>query len=184
MQELFRDIEIRMKQAVDHFHEELKQLRTGRATTAILDGVVVDYYGTATPLNQLANVAVADASLVTAQPYDPTQIGAIEKAIHASGLGLNPSNDGKIVRIPIPPLTEERRRDLVRVAHDMAEKTRNSIRQSRREGNDQLKSMEKQKQISQDDEKRGHDEVQKLHDHYIAETNQTLEAKERDIMEV
>jgi len=184
MQELFRDIEIRMKQAVDHFHEELKQLRTGRATTAILDGVVVDYYGTATPLNQLANVAVADVSLLTAQPYDPTQIGAIEKAIHASGLGLNPSNDGKIVRIPIPPLTEERRRDLVRVAHDMAEKMRNSIRQSRREGNDQLKSMEKQKQISQDDEKRGHDEVQKLHDHYIAETNKTLEAKERDIMEV
>lgn len=184
MQELFREIEIKMKQAVDHFHEELKQLRTGRASTAILDGVVVDYYGTPTPLNQLANLSVADATLLTAQPYDPTQIAAIEKAIHASGLGLNPSNDGKTVRIPIPPLTEERRRDLVRVAHDMAEKTRNSIRQARRDGNDQLKSKERLKEISQDDEKRGHDEVQKLHDHYIAETNKTLESKERDIMEV
>ncbi|HVS16009.1 MAG TPA: ribosome recycling factor [Thermoanaerobaculia bacterium] len=184
MQELFRDIEIKMKHAVDHFHSELKSLRTGRATTAILDGVMVEYYGTPTPLNQLANVAVADVSLLTAQPYDSSQIAAIERAIHASGLGLNPSNDGKLVRIPIPPLTEDRRRDLVKVAHEMAEKTRNAIRQARREGNDALKAMEREKKISQDDEKRGHDEVQKLHDHYIGETNQTLEAKEKDIMEV
>jgi ribosome recycling factor len=184
MLELFRETEIKMKQAVDHFHQELKQLRTGRATTAILDGVVVDYYGAPTPLNQLANIAVADATLLTAQPYDPSQIGSIERAIHASGLGLNPSNDGKVIRIPVPPLTEERRRDLVKVAHEMAEKTRNSVRGARREGNDALKAMEKGKAISQDDEKRGHDEVQKLHDHYIAETNGTLEAKERDIMEV
>jgi ribosome recycling factor len=184
MQELFRDIEIKMKHAVDHFHDELKTLRTGRATTTILEGVMVEYYGSPTPLNQLANVAVADASLLTAQPYDPTQIGAIERAIHASGLGLNPSNDGKVVRIPIPPLTEERRRDLVKVAHDMAEKTRNAIRQARREGNDALKSMERDKKISQDDEKRGLDEIQKLHDHYIGETNKTLDAKEKDIMEV
>ncbi|MCH9647394.1 MAG: ribosome recycling factor [Deltaproteobacteria bacterium] len=184
MKELYREIEIKMKHGVDHFHDELKQLRTGRASLAILEGVTADYYGTQTPINQLANFSVVDASMIVAQPFDPTQISAIEKAIQRSSLGLNPSNDGKVVRIPIPQLTEERRREIVRRAHDMAESARNGIRQARRDGNDRLKSMEKAKEIGQDDERRGNDEMQKLHDHYINEINQTLKKKEGLIMEV
>lgn len=183
MKELYLEIEMEMKRAVDHFHQELKTLRTGRASLTMLDGVTVDYYGTATPLNQLAGLSVADATLLIAQPYDSTQIPAIEKAIRSADLGLNPSNDGKVVRIPVPPLTEERRKEFVKKAHDMAEQTRNVIRQARRDGNDRLKKMEKEKEIGQDDERRGHDEMQKLHDHYIAETNKALESKEKQIME-
>lgn len=171
-----------MKQSVDHLHGDMKHVRTGRASLAILDGVMVDYYGTPTPLNQLANLAVADASLITAQTWDPTQIEAVEKAILKANLGLNPSNDGKVIRIPIPPLTEERRKELVRQIHDMAEATRNSVRQARREGNEALKKLKKDKEIGEDDEHRGHDEVQKLHDHYIGQVNTALETKEKDIM--
>jgi ribosome recycling factor len=184
MNELFREVEIHMKQAVDHFHQELKHLRTGRASLTMLEGITVDYYGTPTPLNQLANLAVADASLIVAQPYDPSQIGAIEKAIMRSELGLNPSNDGKVIRIPVPPLTEERRREFVKKAHDQAEHARNGVRQARRDGNDKLKQQERDKEISQDDEHRGLDEVQRLHDHYIGEVNSTLENKEAQILEV
>ena len=184
MQELYREIEIQMKQAVEHFHEEMKKLRTGRANPVILDGVTVDYYGTPTPFRQLANVTVADASLLVAQPFDTSQIAAMERAIQAAGLGLNPSNDGKLIRIPIPTLTEERRKELVKKAHEMAEASRNSVRQSRRDGNDQLKKMQKDKKISEDDEHRGHDEMQKLHDHYIGQVNEALEHKEKDILTV
>lgn len=184
MNELFREIELKMKHAVDHFHDDLKHLRTGRASLAILDGVQANYYGTPTPLSQLANLSVPDPTLIVAQPYDPSVIGEIEKAIMSAELGLNPSNDGKVVRIPIPQLTEERRKEMVKRAHDFAEGTRNTIRQARREGNDQFKEMEKEKQIGQDEEHRGMDEMQKLHDHYIAETNKTLENKEKDILTV
>jgi ribosome recycling factor len=184
MQDLYREIELKMKAAEQHLHDEFKTIRTGRASTAILDGVMVDYYGTPTPLRQVANLSVADATLLVAQPYDVSQIAAIEKAIMAADLGLNPSNDGKVVRIPLPQLTEERRKELVKQAHDMAEASRNSIRQSRREGNERLKKMQKEKEISEDDEKRGHDEMQKLHDHYIGKVNESLEAKEKDILEV
>lgn len=183
MQATFRDTELLMKHAVDHFHTQLKTLRTGRASLAILDGVTVDYYGTPTPLNQLANLAVPEANLIVAQPYDPTQIAAIERAILQADLGLNPNNDGKLIRIPVPPLTEERRREIVKRAHDMAEASRNGVRQARREGNDRLKKMEKDKEISQDQERRGHDEVQRLHDHYIGEVGRALESKEKQIME-
>jgi ribosome recycling factor len=184
MNELLREIEQRMKQAVDHLHQELRQLRTGRASIGILDGVTVDYYGTPTPLNQVANLTVADATLITAQPWDPSTIPAIEKAILQANLGLNPSNDGKIIRIPIPQLTEERRKEMVRRGHDMAESSRNAIRQARREGNEALKKMEKNKEIGEDDERRGEAEVQKLHDHYIGEVNKALEHKEKDILEL
>lgn len=184
MQELYREFELKMKQAVDRLREEMKQLRTGRASLSILDGVTVDYFGTPTPINQLANLSVADATLIVAQPWDPTQIPAIERAIHQSSLGLNPSDDGKVIRIPIPQLTEERRKELVRTAHQMAEGSRNAVRQVRREGNERLKTMEKDKEISQDDEHRGNEKMQKLHDHYIGQVNQVLEAKEHDIMEV
>jgi ribosome recycling factor len=180
--ELNREINEKMQHALGFFQSELRQLRTGRASTAILEGVMVDYYGTETPINQVANLNVADASLITAQPFDPSQMAAIEKAIISSGLGLNPSNDGRLIRIPLPPLTEERRKELVRVAHEMAEKCRNSIRQARRDGNDHLKHLEKEKEISQDDEKRGHDEMQKLHDKWIGEVNNVLAAKEKDIL--
>lgn len=183
MKELFQEVELEMKHAVDHFHHELKTLRTGRASLSMLDGVTVEYYGTPTPLNQLANLSVADATLITAQPFDPTQIPAIEKAILQANLGLNPSNDGRIIRIPVPPLTEERRKEFVKKGHEMAEGCRNVIRAARRQGNEKLKKMEKDKEIGQDDERRGHDEVQKLHDHYIAEVNSALENKEKQILE-
>ncbi len=184
MQEVFRDAENKMKHAVEHFQGELKHLRTGRASLAILDGVTVDYYGTATPLNQVANLAVSDATLITVQPWDPTQIEAIEKAIQRANLGLNPANDGKLIRLPIPQLTEERRKEMVKRAHDMAESSRNSVRQARREGNEALKKLEKDKEIGQDEERRGETEVQKLHDHYIGQVNNAFEAREKDIMTV
>ncbi len=184
MKELFKEVETHMKHAVDHFHQELKHLRTGRASLALLDGITVDYYGSPVPLNQVANLSVADATLIVAQPYDPSQSGAIERAIMKSDLGLNPSSDGKVIRIPIPSLTEERRREIVKKAHDMAEHARNGVRQARREGNDKLKKMEKDKEISQDDERRGLDDVQKLHDRYIGEIGSALQKKEQQILEV
>jgi ribosome recycling factor len=183
MQETFRDTELKMKQALDHFHRELRTLRTGRASLAILEGVTVDYYDTPTPLNQLAGLSVPEANLIVAQPYDPSQISAIERAIVQGDLGLNPSNDGKLIRIPVPPLTEERRREIVKKGHGMAEDTRNVVRQARREGNDRLKKLERDKEISQDEERRGFDEIQKLHDHYIGEVNQALGTKEAQILE-
>lgn len=184
MLELFREIEVKMKHAVDHFHHELRTIRTGRASLAILENVKVEYYGAPTPLNQVANLAVPDPTTIIAQPYDPALIGDIEKAVLAANLGLNPANDGKVVRIPVPPLTEERRLELVKRVHELAEVARNGVRHGRRDGNESLKSMEKDKEIGQDDEKRGHDEIQKLHDHYIAEIGKSLETKEADIMEV
>lgn len=184
MKEVFRDVEQHMKQAVEHFHNDLKHLRTGRASLALLDGVMVDYYGTPMPINQMATLNVADATMIVAQPYDPTQIPAIERAIMKSDLGLNPSSDGKVIRIPVPQLTEERRKEIVKKAHDMAEQARTAVRQIRREGNDKLKKKEKDKEISQDDERRGLDEVQKLHDQYISEINSALHKKEQQIMEV
>ncbi|MEO8502575.1 MAG: ribosome recycling factor [Acidobacteriota bacterium] len=182
MKELFRETEVKMKHAVDHFHQDLKSLRTGRASTSILESVMVDYYGTPTPIQQVANLTVADASMLVAQPWDPTQINAIEKGIRSADLGLNPSNDGKVVRIPVPPLTEERRKELVKKAHEMAEHARTSVRAARRDGNDRLKAMEKDKKVSQDEERNGLDEVQKLHDHYIGDIGKSLENKEKDIL--
>lgn len=184
MQEVFKATEIKMKAAVDHFHQELKQLRTGRASLSLLEGVQVDYYGTLTPVSQVANMSVPDATMIVAQPYDPTLIPAIERAIMKANLGLNPSSDGRVVRIPVPALTEERRREIVKMAHDQAEDARNGVRQGRRDGNDELKRMERDKEIGQDDERRGLDEIQKLHDHYIAGINTSLEKKEKDILTV
>ena len=184
MKEVFKDVEAHMKHALDHFHTELKHLRTGRASLALLDGVTVEYYGTPMPINQLATLSVADASMIVAQPYDPSQIAAIERAIMKSDLGLNPSSDGKVIRIPVPPLTEDRRKEFVKKAHDLAEHARTGVRQARREGNDKLKKMEKDKTISQDDERRALDDVQKLHDRYINEIAAALAKKEQQILEV
>ena len=184
MKEVFKEVESHMKHALDHFHHELKHLRTGRASLALLEGITVDYYGSPVPLNQVANLSVADATLIVAQPYDPSQSSAIERAIMKSDLGLNPSSDGKTIRIPVPSLTEERRKEIVKKAHDLAEHAKNGVRQARREGNDKLKKKEKDKEISQDDERRGLDEVQKLHDRYIGEITTSLQKKEQQILEI
>lgn len=184
MKEVFQEVEKHMKGAVDHLHHELKHLRTGRATLSMLDGITVDYYGSQVPLNQVANLSVADATMIVAQPYDPSQTPAIERAILKSDLGVNPSSDGKVIRIPFPQLTEDRRKEIVKKAHDAAEHARTGVRQARRDGNDKLKKMEKDKAISQDDERRGLEEVQKLHDRYIAEISTTLQKKEQQIMEI
>jgi len=184
MKEVYNEVETHMKHAVDHFHHELKHLRTGRASLGLLEGITVDYYGSQVPLNQVANLSVSDATLIVAQPFDPSQSAAIERAIMKSDLGLNPSSDGKVIRIPVPSLTEERRREIVKKAHDLAEHARNGVRQARREGNDKLKKKEKDKEISQDDERRGLDDVQKLHDRYIGEITTALQKKEQQILEV
>ena len=184
MKELFRSIETKMKHALDHFHDELKRLRTGRASLGMLEGVMVEYYGNPTPLNQVANLSVADANMIVAQPWDHSNIPAIQRGITQANLGLNPSSDGKVVRIPVPPLTEDRRKELVRKAHELAENAKNGVRQARREGNEQLKAQEKKGEVSQDDERRGLDEIQKLHDHYIAQIGTTLQHKEKDILTV
>jgi ribosome recycling factor len=144
--------------------------------------VHVEAYGSKMPMNQVAALSVPEPTLIVAQPFDPALLAALERAIRLSDLGLNPSSDGKVIRIPIPPLTEDRRKDLVKKAHDFAEHARNAVRQARREGNDLIKAKEKKHDISQDDERRGHDEVQRLHDHYIAQINQTLQHKEKDIL--
>ena len=182
--ELIKDGEQRMHGAVEALHREFKQLRTGRASTAMLDGITVDYYGTPTPLSQVANLTVPESTLLVAQPWDKGMIGAIEKAIMVADLGLNPANDGKIIRIPVPALTEERRKELVKKAHVMTEESRTSIRQVRRDVNDKLKKIEKEHEIGQDDERRAHDEVQKLTDKFVDEVNKILRHKEEEIMEV
>ncbi|HUO83814.1 MAG TPA: ribosome recycling factor [Thermoanaerobaculia bacterium] len=184
IKDVMKDLERRMHGAVEVLHDEFKHLRTGRASTSMLDGVTVSYYGTDTPLNQVASLNVPEPSLIVIQPWDASVVGAIEKAIRNADLGLNPSNDGKLVRVPIPPLTEERRKEITKKAHAVAEEARTAIRQVRRDGNDKIKKMEKEHEISQDEEKRAHEEVQKLTDRFIEEVNTTLEHKEKEIMEV
>ena len=184
MMQAHQEVEAKMKKVLDHLHQDMKTLRTGRASIAILEPVRVDYYGTPPPLNQVANLSVPDATMIVAQPWDPSTIPAIERAIRQADLGLNPASDGKIIRIPVPSLTEDRRKEIVKKAHDFAEASRNGVRQARREGNEMLKKLEKDKEISQDDERRGHDEMQKLHDHYIGLINKALETKEKDLLTV
>ena len=179
-----KDVQHRMHGAIEALHREFKSLRTGRANAAMLDTVTVDYYGTPTPIAQVASIKVPEASLIVAEPWDKSMVGAIEKAIRNADLGLNPANDGKIVRIPVPQLTEERRKELVKRAHHVAEEARTAIRQVRRDGNDKLKKMLKDHEISEDDEKRGLDEIQKMTDKHIDEVGNILKHKEQDIMAV
>ncbi len=184
MKQLFAEAESKMVHAVEHFHVELKRVRTGRASVSLLDGVQVEYYGSLVPLKNVATLTVADASMLLAQPFDPGQISAIERALHKSDLGLNPANDGKLIRIPIPSLTEERRKELVKKAHELAEQAKNGVRQARREANDILKKRAKDHELGQDEERRGHDEVQKMHDRHIEEIVKAVEHKEKDILTV
>jgi ribosome recycling factor len=162
----------------------MASIRTGRASLGILDHIRVDYYGTPTPLNQIANLHVPEPSLITISPWDMQQIGPIEKAIRSSDLGLNPANDGKIIRLPIPPLTEERRKDLVKRLHHVAEDHRVALRNIRRDGNEAVKKLLKDKKISEDEEKRAHDEIQKLTDGQMQKLDAAAKTKEKEIMEI
>jgi ribosome recycling factor len=164
---LYADLKKRMDLVIEHLRHELAGVRTGRATINILDPVHVDAYGSRMPLNQVATLSIPDPMSIVAQPFDPSLLGVIEKAIRASDLGLNPNNDGKVVRIPIPPLTDERRKELSRHVHKLSEDGRNSVRQVRREINDRLKKLLKDKLVSEDDERKGLDEVQKITDRHV-----------------
>lgn len=184
IKELMRETEQRMEKSVDHLHEEFTHLRTGRATTGMLDGVTVDYYGTPTPISQVASLNVPDPSLIVVQPWEQSMVGAIEKAIMSADLGFNPSNDGKVVRVPIPPLTEERRKEISKKAHALAEEARTAVRQIRRDANDELKKALKEGDLSEDEEHRALDEVQKLTDKWVGKIDESLQHKEKELMEV
>ncbi len=175
---------VRMEKAVGDFQREVASIRTGRASVSVLDSIRVDYYGTPTPVNQVATLGVPEPQMITVQPWDPTLLPVLEKAILSSDLGLNPANDGKILRVPIPPLTEERRKELVKQLHKVLETHRMSIRNVRRDANDATKKLMKDKKISEDDDKRAHDEVQKLTDREIEKLDQASKAKEKEIMEL
>ena len=179
---LFAETTKRMTTSVEHVRHELAGVRTGRASVTILDPVHVDAYGSKMPLNQLASLSIPEPSLIVAQPFDPSLLGAIEKAIRASDLGLNPANDGKIVRIPLPALTEERRKELSKHVHKLSEDGRNSIRQVRRDANDRLKKLLKDHKISEDDEKKGLDEVQKLTDGHIKSIDDLQKKKDGELL--
>ena len=174
----------KMESVVEDFKRKLGNVRTGRATVGLLDSVHVDYYGTPTPLIQMASVAVPEPQLITVQPWDMTQLGAVEKAIIAANLGLNPSNDGKVIRLPVPPLNEERRKQLAKQVHEFAEEHRVAVRNVRHHSNDALKKLLKDKTISEDDERGGLDEVQKLTNTYIAKIDELSKNKEHEIMSV
>ncbi len=180
--EIKKDIQKRMEGAINHFQEELKALRTGRATPALLEPVKVLYYGSPTPVNQLANIMVPDPTLLIVQPWDPSLVQEIEKAIRKADLGLNPINDGKTLKVPIPPLTEERRKELSKKAKEIAEIAKNAIRNIRRDGNEQVKKAEKDKKISEDDKERGLKEIQELTDNYIEKIEEILKKKEKEIL--
>lgn len=184
VKDVLADAKRRMETSLEVARKELASVRTGRASLAILDGVTVDYYGAPTPLNQVANLAVPESNLITAQPWDPSLLSTIEKAIRSSDLDLNPSNDGKILRIPIPPLTEERRRTLVKHVGKVAEEARTVVRRVRRDANEHLKKLLKDKQISEDDEKRGLKQVQDLTDEYIKKIDDLMKKKEQELLTV
>ena len=182
--EIILSAQKRMNESVEHTRRELVTIRTGRASLSILDGLTLEYYGTPTPLNQVATLTVPDPTLIVAQPWDVTLIPKIEKSIRASDLGLNPSNDGKVVRVPIPPLTEERRKQLAKRVHEIAEHGRTAIRLERRDANEALKKLLKEKTISEDDEKRGLDQVQKQTDHHIQQIDELAKHKDDEILKI
>ncbi|MFC1493437.1 ribosome recycling factor [candidate division KSB1 bacterium] len=182
--EVLLDAEERMTKAVEVLRDELLHIRTGKATTALLDGIKVDAYGQMMPLNQLATIGVPDPRLITVQPWDKSQVGAIEKAILSADLGFNPANDGTLIRIAIPQLTEERRKELVKVVHKFGEDSKIAIRNIRRDANEKLKKLEKDKEIMEDEMFKSLDEVQKLTDKYTEQIDKVVEAKDQEIMQV
>lgn len=184
MDEVLLDAEERMEKSVAALVDDLGTLRTGRASAALFDRIRVDAYGTPTPLNQVAGISVPEPRLVVIQPWDKALLNDIEKAIQSSELSLNPSNDGKVIRISIPPLTEERRKDIVKGAKHTAEQSRVAVRNIRRDANDELKSLQKNAEISEDDLKRGEEQIQKLTDQHVEKINTLLAAKESEILEI
>ncbi|UCF86700.1 MAG: ribosome recycling factor [Nitrospiraceae bacterium] len=182
--EVRKNIHDRMEKSLEALKKDLAAIRTGRASLSIFDGITIDYYGTPTMINQVATMAIPESRLITIQPWEPKMISEIEKAIQKSDLGLNPSNDGKIIRIAIPPLTEERRKQIIKHVHKRVEEAKVSIRNIRREGNDEVKKLEKDEHLSEDDTKRSLDEIQKLTDSYIKRADEIMEHKEKELMEV
>jgi len=184
VKEVEANLKTRMEKALSDMQHEMASIRTGRASLSILDNLRVDYYGTPTPLNQVANLHVPEPALITIQPWDVSQIGLIEKVIRTSDLGLNPGNDGKIIRLPIPPLTEERRKELVKKLHGVAEHHRVAVRNIRRDGNEAVKKLSKDKKITEDDDKKAHDEIQKMTNTYMDKIDTASRTKEKDILEI
>ncbi|MBZ5516798.1 MAG: ribosome recycling factor [Acidobacteriia bacterium] len=184
MKETIAQAKDRMGKALEDFRHELAGLRTGRASTSLLEHIKVEYYGSPTPLNQVATLGVPEPSLLTVQPWDPSLLGTIDKAIRASDLGLNPVNDGKILRVPIPPLTEERRKELVKHLHKVLENHRTAVRNIRRDSNEAFKHLLKDEKMSEDDEKRALEEVQKLTDEFIGKLESQAASKEKEILEM
>ncbi len=182
-EEVFQSMKTSMDKAIAAYERELSRLRTGRASPALLDGIRVDYYGTPTPIQQTASVTIPESRLILIQPWDKSTIEAIEKAIQKANLGLSPTNDGKLIRIAIPPLTEERRKELVKLAKKMAEDCKVAIRNIRRDAKDALKRLEKEKELSEDEYHRAIDEVQKVTDEKIEQVEKIMEAKQKEILE-
>ncbi|MDK2975892.1 MAG: ribosome recycling factor [Candidatus Marinimicrobia bacterium] len=183
LESLYKECKAKMDKSVEVIRHELASIRTGRASTALLDGIKVEYYGNPTPLNQVANITVPEARLLVIQPWEKNMLPVIEKAILASSLGLTPANDGQVIRLPIPPMSEERRKDLSRVVNKIAEEGRISIRNVRREFNDHIKKMEKDSEISKDNAADALDEIQKITDEHIAKIDEIFELKEKEILE-
>ena len=181
---VIKDMKDKMDKTIVHYKEELKSIRTGRASIAMFDNVTVDYYGTPTPLNGVATLSAPEPRLITIAPWDASLIGAIEKAIQNSNMGFNPSNDGKIIRIPIPQLTEERRKEIVKMVKKMAEDNKVAVRNLRRDGNDRIKKLEKDKEISEDDSKKYVDQIQTITDEFIKKVDEVTAAKEKEVMEI
>ena len=184
MDKLFSELQNKMKNAVEVLKKEFQKVRTGRANPAILDNIMVDYYGTPTPINQVGNVSVPDPQMITISPWEKKMLGEIEKALQKANLGLTPQNDGNIIRLPIPPLTEERRKEMVKQIKKIGENAKIPIRNVRRDGNDQLKKMEKNKEISQDEQKQQLEKVQELTDKYIKIVDDLMAGKEKELMSV
>ncbi len=184
MKETMAQTRTRMGKALEDLRAELASVRTGRASTALLEHLKVEYYGTPTPLNQVATLGVPDPTMLTVQPWDPSLLSTIEKVIRSSDLGLNPVNDGRLLKVPIPPLTEERRKELVKHLHKVLENHRTAVRNIRRDANEALKKLLKDKKISEDDERRGLDEIQKLTDDYMTKLDALGKSKEQEILEM
>ncbi len=182
--DITNDSEAGMKKAVDSFKRDLQKIRTGRANTSMLDGIKVDYYGTPTPVNQVATVQVVDARLITVKPWEKNMIAVIDKAIRASDLGINPVADSELVRLPIPPLTQERRKELAKNVNKQTEEARVAVRSARRDAMEMIKDAEKEKQVSEDERKKGEKSIQDLTDRYIAQIEDIAKAKEKEIMEL
>ena len=184
LKETYTQLKTRMEKAVEDFRKAMAATRTGRASVHMLDSVGVDYYGSQMPLNQIAQVHAPEPQMITVQPFDPSQVGAIEKAIRGAELGLNPMNDGKLIRVPVPALTQERRQEMVKHLHKVLEEHRTAVRNIRRDGNEAVKKLLKDKKITEDEEKRAHDEIQKMTDSYMQKIDQASKSKEKEILEI